>query len=378
MKIGDHVKFLNEIGGGKVAGFRGKDIVLVEDEDGFQIPVSVHDVVVEAGTDYDMGRMVAAKIDAQQEAQKRHAEGLASNGKSIKAKLADVTDDDTPESDPSQGEITFRQPVEERRGGNRLSAYLAFVPVDIKEVTHTRFEAYFVNDSNYYLHYNWLVAEGNAWHLRAGGEVEPNTKLYLEEFELDQVGQLGHVAVQMLAYKREKPFLLKPAIDVQFRIDATKFYKLHTFQENDFFERPALLFTLVENDEVARLLVVDSKRMKEQMYNKQEPVVRNERKAQRKKDDGTLVVDLHADELLETTTGMNAADILHYQIDYFKKVMDAHKKQKGQKVVFIHGKGEGVLRQALLHELRYRYKTCRWQDASFQEYGYGATLVTIA
>lgn len=378
MKIGDHVKFLNEIGGGKVAGFRGKDIVLVEDEDGFQIPVSVHDVVVEAGTDYDMGRMVAAKIDAQQEAQKRHAEGLASNGKSIKAKLADVTDDDTPESDPSQGEITFRQPVEERRGGNRLSAYLAFVPVDIKEVTHTRFEAYFVNDSNYYLHYNWLVAEGNAWHLRAGGEVEPNTKLFIEEFGLDQVGQLGHVAVQMLAYKREKPFLLKPAIDVQFRIDATKFYKLHTFQENDFFERPALLFTLVENDEVARLLVVDSKRMKEQMYNKQEPVVRNERKAQQKKDDGTLVVDLHADELLETTTGMNAADILHYQIDYFKKVMDAHKKQKGQKVVFIHGKGEGVLRQALLHELRYRYKTCRWQDASFQEYGYGATLVTIA
>lgn len=378
MKIGDHVKFLNEIGGGKVAGFRGKDIVLVEDEDGFQIPVSVHDVVVEAGTDYDMGRMVAAKIDAQQEAQKRHAEGLASNGKSIKAKLADVTDDDTPESDPSQGEITFRQPVEERRGGNRLSAYLAFVPVDIKEVTHTRFEAYFVNDSNYYLHYNWLVAEGNAWHLRAGGEVEPNTKLFIEEFGLDQVGQLGHVAVQMLAYKREKPFLLKPAIDVQFRIDATKFYKLHTFQENDFFERPALLFTLVENDEVARLLVVDSKRMKEQMYNKQEPVVRNERKAQQKKDDGTLVVDLHADELLETTTGMNATDILHYQIDYFKKVMDAHKKQKGQKVVFIHGKGEGVLRQALLHELRYRYKTCRWQDASFQEYGYGATLVTIA
>lgn len=372
------MKFLNEIGGGKVAGFRGKDIVLVEDEDGFQIPVSVHDVVVEAGTDYDMGRMVAAKIDAQQEAQKRHAEGLASDGKSIKAKLAEVTDDDTPESDPSQGEITFRQPVEERRGGNRLSAYLAFVPVDIKEVTHTRFEAYFVNDSNYYLRYNWLVAEGNAWHLRAGGEVEPNTKLFIEEFGLDQVGQLGHVAVQMLAYKREKPFLLKPAIDVQFRIDATKFYKLHTFQENDFFERPALLFTLVENDEVARLLVVDSKRMKEQMYNKQEPVVRNERKAQRKKDDGTLVVDLHADELLETTTGMNAADILHYQIDYFKKVMDAHKKQKGQKVVFIHGKGEGVLRQALLHELRYRYKTCRWQDASFQEYGYGATLVTIA
>ena len=34
MKIGDKVKFLNEIGGGRVSGFQGKNIVLVEDEDG--------------------------------------------------------------------------------------------------------------------------------------------------------------------------------------------------------------------------------------------------------------------------------------------------------------------------------------------------------
>ena len=34
MKIGDKVRFLNEIGGGIVKGFRGKDIVLVEDADG--------------------------------------------------------------------------------------------------------------------------------------------------------------------------------------------------------------------------------------------------------------------------------------------------------------------------------------------------------
>ena len=41
MKIGDKVSFLSEVGGGKVAGFQGKNIVLVEDEDGFQIPMPV-------------------------------------------------------------------------------------------------------------------------------------------------------------------------------------------------------------------------------------------------------------------------------------------------------------------------------------------------
>ena len=31
MKIGDKVRFLSEVGGGVVTGFKGKDFVLVED-----------------------------------------------------------------------------------------------------------------------------------------------------------------------------------------------------------------------------------------------------------------------------------------------------------------------------------------------------------
>jgi uncharacterized hydantoinase/oxoprolinase family protein len=74
---------------------------------------------------------------------------------------------------------------------------------------------------------------------------------------------------------------------------------------------------------------------------------------------------------------MEAVDILHYQLDYFRKIMDENMNRKGLKIVFIHGKGEGVLRHALIHEINYRYKHCTYQDASFQEYGYGATQVTI-
>ena len=40
-------------------------------------------------------------------------------------------------------------------------------------------------------------------------------------------------------------------------------------------------------------------------------------------------------------------------------------------------KGEGVLRHAIINDLNYRYKRYQYQDASFQEYGYGATQVTI-
>ena len=379
MKIGDKVRFLSEVGGGRVSGFQGKDIVLVEDEDGFEIPTSVHDVVVVEQDDYAMGKMISAKMEAQQKAEEHAATELHQDSRSIKSILNDhdeQTDMHVDEYDAADREITFRAPVQEREGGNKLSAYLAFVPVDIKEITHTRFETYIVNDSNYYIHYSYLVAEGNAWTLKSVGEVEPNTKPFIEEFGREVLNDMGRIGVQLTAYKKDKPFLLKPAIDVQFRIDPVKFYKLHVFEENEFFEQPSLLFTIVDNDEVARPLVVDSKRLKEQMY-KDEKIIAHEGKKKRQKDDGTLVIDLHADELLETTAGMNAADILHYQLDVFKKTMDENKKKKGQKIVFIHGKGEGVLRHALVHELNYRYKSCTYQDASFQEYGYGATQVTI-
>ena len=62
MKIGDKVKFVSEVGGGKVAGFQGNNIVLVEDEDGFQIPTPINDVVVVNDEDYSTSKIVADKV----------------------------------------------------------------------------------------------------------------------------------------------------------------------------------------------------------------------------------------------------------------------------------------------------------------------------
>lgn len=404
MKIGDKVKFLSEVGGGRVAGFKGKNIVLVEDEDGFQIPTPINDVVLVSAEDYSMSKVVANKLDGTSEA-------VSHDGQSIKAMLKAGQEepvDAEPDVEPASLDITFRHPAEERKGGNRLSAYLAFVPIDIKEVTNTRFESYFVNDSNYYLHYIYLVAEGANWQLKAKGEIEPNTKLFIEEFGRDVLNSMERVAIQLQAYKKDQMFVYKPAVDVQFRIDPVKFYKLHTFAENDFFEQPALLFPVVEDDVPARSLSIDAKALKSEMYQnaaqkdtKRTPkgVLLQDKKAQNasgyvrryesgrykdnpllqkhRGDEHVLVVDLHADALLDTTAGMSTADILNYQLQKFHETLDACKNKKGQKIIFIHGKGEGVLRHAIIKELTYRYKNYQYQDASFQEYGYGATQVTI-
>lgn len=61
MKIGDKVRFLSETGGGRVSGFQGKNIVLVEDEDGFDVPMPVNEVVVVGDESYDTSRIVEGK-----------------------------------------------------------------------------------------------------------------------------------------------------------------------------------------------------------------------------------------------------------------------------------------------------------------------------
>ena len=397
MRIGDKVQFLSEKGGGKIAGFQGKDIALVEDEDGFQIPTPVSDLVVmSSGDEYASSKSSVKKSGATDTA----ATDPDTFNMSVKAKINAMSDDvveDDEEYDVADREITYKAKVEERKGGNVLNMYYAFVPEDIKNFSKGTFACYLVNDSNYYVHYLYMSVEGSSFKLRGEGELEPNTKLYIENFSYEKLNEIDRVRFQLLSFKRDKDFVAKPVCDVQFRIDKVKFYKLHTFQSNDFFETPALLYPIVKNDEVAQLKPIEADKLvyvevdesekpkkgslnNEVAYKKLKGLesLNTARKPQSKSsDDNILVVDLHADELLETTAGMGPADILNYQMDYFRRTLEENKNNKGRRIVFIHGKGEGVLRHALVNELRYRYKNYRYQDASFQEYGYGATQVTI-
>ena len=404
MKIGDKVQFLSDIGGGKIAGFKGKDIALVEDEDGFQIPTPISDLVVmSSGDEYSSSKSVQKKSGVEDSVESADPDTF---NMSVKAKInafsADAIEDEE-EYDAADREITYKAKVEERKGGNVLNLYYAFVPEDVKNFSKSTFACYLINDSNYYVHYLYMSIEGQSFKLRGEGELEPNTKIYIESFAPDQLNEIDRVRFQLLSFKRDKDFVAKPVCDVQFRIDKVKFYKLHTFQPSEFFDEPALLYPVVKNDDVAQLKPVEADKLiyveedngnavkpkkgnlnnvsvNEQAYNKLKGLekLNTSKHAQSKKsNDDVLVEDLHADKLLETTVGMGTADILNYQLDFFRRTLEENKHNKGRRIVFIHGKGEGVLRHAIVNELRYRYKNYPYQDASFQEYGYGATQVTI-
>ena len=371
MKIGDRVRFLSDVGGGIIKGFQGKNIVLVEDEDGFQMPVLATDVVVVTTDDYNI-----AKVDTMGRNQKPQAVAATPSAKATDNNY----EADEEDIDPADRPITYKPKPEERADGDKLSVFLSFVPVNPKAFSTTTFECYLVNDCNYFIHYIYLSKENNTYQLRAQGLVEPNTKVFVEELDHSMLNAIERVGIQFVAFKEDKPFLLKQPVSVDLRIDTTKFFKFHTFRESLFFDEPALEFTIVKDDVLPRSFSVNPQELQKAMIEKNDNtrVERQQARVSKKSNVHEVIeVDLHAHELLETTAGMSAADIKEYQLGVFRKTLDAHIKHKGQRIVFIHGKGEGVLRNAMIQELKHKYKNCSFQDASFQQYGFGATMVIV-
>ena len=361
MKIGDKVRFISEKGGGVVVGFQSGNIAMVEDEDGFQVPTQVSDLVV-----VNEDRQAKALAGGNPQTTVDVHTGIQPAGHSAK---------------PQSG-IRHEAPapvhVYERENSDKINLYLGFVPKDKKNISKSEFYVYVINDCNFFISFTYSLLDGADYKLLAHNVLEPNTKLLIAKLKLDDVADYQNGAMQINAYKTDRPFKLQPSMDVKLRVDPVKFYKLHTFRENDFFDDDALVMPVVENGVPMKTLSVEADDLKEKMLEKQRiDITAPARTSDKRNGNDPLVVDLHIGELLDSTAGMSHTEILEYQLGKFKETLDAFKDRKGFKIIFIHGKGEGVLRNAIIKELRYRYKKYTYQDASFQEYGYGATQVTI-
>ena len=409
MNIGDKVRFLNAVGGGRITGFQGKDLVLVTDEDGFEVPTLRHEIVVVDTDAYNLERKPAPGRKSKEinpyDAAERKSRAKVSAGEthtSVKAALAAHDGEDEGDetyaladenADPADREITFRPRPLERKGADHLNLHLAFVPADTRQLSVTEFEAYFVNDSNLFVRYIALTQHGTDYRLWREGLVEPNRKVFLAKLTHNDLPDLERLTFQLISYKEDKPFALKLPLNVTLRVDGTKFYKLHTFGDSDFFDEPALVRCLVENDRPAKSVAVSAEAIEEALVTPE--IAAHPDRPARKGDhadaaaraavpgaatldrNAIVEVDLHAESVLDSVAGLTSSDILMCQLRVFHDTMRAHTKEHGRRIVFIHGKGEGVLRAALLKDLKRHYPRCTHQDASFREYGFGATMVTI-
>ncbi|MBF8150542.1 DNA mismatch repair protein MutS [Winogradskyella sp. F6397] len=87
-------------------------------------------------------------------------------------------------------------------------------------------------------------------------------------------------------------------------------------------------------------------------------------------------VDLHIHHLTKSTRGMSNFDMLNLQLDTARGQLEFAIRKRIPKIVFIHGVGEGVLRQEL-ETLFSRYNNVTFYDADYKIYGLGATEVRV-
>ncbi|MCH5237287.1 MAG: DUF2027 domain-containing protein [Muribaculaceae bacterium] len=378
-KAGDRVRFLNSTGGGVITRIEGKT-AYVEDEDGFESPILLKDIVVVLPAGLEISKVDAVKMFNQ---------AAFDEGRKVPRPEKEK---EAPEPSPSPLEK-----VEETIHGDVPEIILAFEPEDAKRLGVTKFAAVLVNDSNYFLHFTFLRRNENerAWNLVYEGTAAPNELIDMAVLTHQDLPDYEKIAFQCVAFKKDKTFSLLPPVNVTRKLDLTKFHKFHCFRPGRYFDNPVLEFPVVRSGEVVVQNEIDVKFLEESLANGRvdkgaaAELSKKYRTDLGKKDKKPRIsespfkklplieVDLHIAELTDSTVGMEPKDMLEMQLSEVRKTMEAHKRRTGQKIVFIHGKGEGVLRKAVLDLLKKEYPKADLQDASFREYGFGATLVTI-
>ena len=111
---------------------------------------------------------------------------------------------------------------------------------------------------------------------------------------------------------------------------------------------------------------------KEQKKNKNIPKVKSKDRSL-----PPMEVDLHIQQLVPKTRGLDNFEILNIQLDTARYKITFAISKRIQRIVFIHGVGEGVLRYEL-HRLLKEYEgQLKFYDADYQKYGIGATEVYL-
>jgi len=346
-KIGDKVKFLNAVGGGKVIGHVSPKVVTVEDEEGFEVPVLVTELIRDVR--YENVPARGGRVER----------------KPVKEEVKKPRKESLPLFASSAGKPATTVP----------SFFLAFVPEVPTLPLSGEIRAWLVNDSpNTVLFHFSLLAEGS-YVSEKSGRLAPYSRIPLKGFSHSDLSNFPDFGLQLLPFGARSSTLL-PALAKTIRVNPVKFYKETSFTGNAYFETRAFLISLKEADLSPELEKLKSHDFNAPKVMAESGDIRNPAPPKREPIE-VKEVDLHIHELVDNAEGIEPKELIEIQMNRFRVEMENAIKNGTKRLVFIHGVGQGTLKNELRRELASRYKKYDFQDASFREYGYGATMVII-
>lgn len=321
------MRFLNEKGEGVITRFKDKDTVFVELLDGFEIPYLIRQLVP------------------------IHTELI------INSELDNL--DVNPESVVADAIYFVVEPDHE-------------LPVLVSD-----YNLYLFNSSSYSVMYTYSIKDDEYFQTLKKGEIGAYQKVLLKQVKMGFLKEFSYHKIECLLFKNMHHKSQFPIAEVIF-INDKSLHQSSLIKHNEF-KLPVYAFLLKDEFIVSRnveqdLNADDIIRLKSIKEFKSRAQISKSHKEQLKKQEKE--VDLHIEELVESPAGLSNHEMLSIQMEHFEKELDKALETGVKKIVFIHGVGNGRLK----FEIRNLLKDVRgvsFQDASYKEYGYGATQVNI-
>jgi len=347
-QVGDKVNFLNATGGGTVKRIIDTRMVEVTIEDGFDIPVLMSDLVLDFRSQPDRRQQIVDNV--QKEIQQKQIIEEKENDEARKSAL--------------------------RRFGRNAEdegIYLAFVPQDQQWLLTGLLDVVLVNHTEADALYSFNIKENEKYVNVDYGSIAPHSKVVIESISRDDIEFWCEGYIQVILSQEEADFVYHP-LHAPFSFRSSRFFKDGSYTESGVLGEKAIMIKLssvtalkgTETD-FTKLMKEDNKKVvSNQKLVKEKAAIDRHQTAP-----GVAIVDLHIGELVDNILGMSSNDIFRTQINYFKKMLESAIANEYDKVTFIHGVGNGVLKNAIIEELK-NYENTSNRMASIMKFGVGA------
>ncbi|MBA4853349.1 DUF2027 domain-containing protein [Emticicia sp. BO119] len=334
MNIGDKVRLIHSKEEGIITRFLKDNVVEVEIEAGFKLPVLRRELAVVSTNEKQFFKPVQP----------------ASNTEIAKQK-------------------EFKPTIKADKG-----IFLAFLPINDKSVA-----IYLVNNSDWHLPFSLTLNNGRIHVGLLGGVLRgKSTQKSNLELDIKEMEEWGSFSFQALYYT-DGPFDERISLSKKMRVRTSSW--VDHKKKAPLLDKEAYLYQL-DSDEVEQAvakpkeqekkLVIDVNKLKEGMMEQKQSEVlpKNYEKP-------TQLVDLHIEELTKNHRLMGNAEMLELQINTFMNKFEQAIASGMDEITFIHGVGNGVLRQEIQKRLSGHKNVAWFEDAQKEKFGYGATRVKI-
>jgi hypothetical protein len=356
LHVGDKVRFLNEAIEGTVSKILSNDRVEIITSEGFSQVASEHQLVKVEFT-MEEKEVEDAKYEQPEVVVK-------------KKRSDDIPSPVVPERLPIIPSLDSDETI-----------YVAIVLEHERSPLTSDIEMTLVNNSGYSIVFSLSKKKDDIRSGAAAGILKSKAEQFIGTFSQDELHKFDGFFLEVLFFS-DKDYIPKPPFEKHLIFSSSDFVNHEYWEILKGREDQVLLMPVYtinqERDVNVKKLLERYQRKDEEDKARAETYSKSSKGKLRPQKFVLLtkekVVDLHIEELVKDFSDMSNAQIISYQLNFFLYEMDQAVLNKLNKITFIHGVGQGVLKSAIKEQLK-KYPNIRYREAPAEKFGYGATEV---